>query len=330
MRLPLLCLCFWIASCAYTEKPEITYVVESFTAKEEPFSFKRRFIGTIASEYFSLLKPQMNGTIDEINVTPEQSVKKGQHLFSLDNAAQRSLVKLDEKHLLLAQKTLKRYQTLRKTEDISKAQLETAQLSVLQSEQKLAENKKALKNTEVRAPFDGIVGVPRVVLGQSVTPADTLISIRKGFFSVSFRIPASRLKEIEVGQAVEVNKEIATISAVERSIDPTTRTGFAKVILKDCSRCIVGSSVFAEVTITKKPQAILVPKDAVFYSRGKAHVVMLKTNEQGELVGEEKEVSVGHEQAGMLEIISGLVSGDKVVKANPKRLPKGAKLRVAQ
>ncbi|HXW60457.1 MAG TPA: efflux RND transporter periplasmic adaptor subunit, partial [Myxococcota bacterium] len=165
MKFRHLCLGLLVAANLFAQIPEMTYVVETITAKEEPFAFKRRYIGTISSEYFSLLKPEMNGTIDEINVRPEQSVKKNQHLFSLDNAAQKALVKIDEKHLELAQKSLNRYKALRATGDVSKAQLDEALLAVLRAEQKLAENKKNLKNTEIRAPFDGIVGVPRVVLG---------------------------------------------------------------------------------------------------------------------------------------------------------------------
>jgi hypothetical protein len=56
------------------------------------------------------------------------------------------------------------------------------------------------------------------------------------------------------------------VNAVERSIDPLTRTGFAQVKLKECPRCIVGSSVFAEVTIKTKPKAIMLSRNAIFYS----------------------------------------------------------------
>jgi membrane fusion protein (multidrug efflux system) len=320
---------FILAFPIFAAPPSPTFVVEVIEAKEEPFSFKRRYIGTITSEYFSLLRPDSIGTIDEINVKPEQAVKKGQRLFSLDNAAQRSLVDLDEKHLNLSKRSLKRYEELRKTDDISTAQLEKALIDVLHAEQKLAQDRKALTSTEVRAPFDGIAGVPRVVLGQTVSPKDSLISIRKGLFSVSFRVPASRLKEIAVGEPILVNKETAKIDAVERSIDPLTRTGFAKATLKECPRCIVGSSTFVEVTVSDKANAILLPNTAIYYSEGEPHVVLVVKNPQGELIAQEQKVSVGHEQKGMVEILSGVKNGDMIVKINPKRLPKSAKLKVA-
>lgn len=322
-----LCLAL-IAGVVFAEKPEMVYVVETVVAKEEPFSFKRRYIGTITSEYFSILKPQISGTIDEIKVKPEQEVKKDQILFSLDNASQKAAVEIDRKNVALVKRSFARNEQLRKSGDISKAQSDQAHLALLQAEQKLTESLKILKNSEVRAPFDGIVGVPRVVLGESVTPQDSLISIRKGAYSISFRVPASRLKEIAVGQKVLVNKETALISAVERSIDPSTRTGFAKAILKQCERCIVGSSVFAEVTIEEKPKTILLNKEAIFYQRSKPFIMVVKSNDKGVLVVEEREIRVGHEQNGMIEILSGIKSGEIIVKANPKRLRNGVQVKV--
>lgn len=307
---------------------EMTFVVETVVAKEEPFAFKRRYIGTINAEYFSLLRPQMSGTIDEINVKANQQVKKGQHLFSLDNSPLKKAVELDQKHLNLAKAAYLRKGALRKTNDITRAQLEEAEMAMLFAEQKLAESKKALKNSEVVAPFDGVVGVPRVVMGQSVTPKDTLISIKQGYYFISLRIPASRLKEIAVGQPVLVNSETVLVDAVEKSIDPHTRTGFARATLKECPRCIVGSSAFAELTIEDNPQAIMLTRNAIFYKKGKPYVVKVESDKSGITRADIKEISVGLEQEGMVQIKTGVLAGDLIVKANPKRLSQGARLKV--
>ena len=306
---------------------EINFVVETLVVKEEPFIFKRRYIGVINTEYFSLLKPQVSGTIDEINIKADQTVKKGERLFSLDNSELKKAVLIDQKNLSLVKKALARSLALKKTHDVTKAQVDQDEHAVLAAEQKLADSKNALKNSEIEAPFDGIVGVPRVVMGQSVTPLDTLISIRRGLYAITLRVPASRLKEIAVGQAVLVNKELAYIDAVERSIDPQTRTGFAKATLKNCARCIVGSSVFADVTIEDKPKAIMLSRNAIFYEKGLPHVVVVKTQNQ-KSTAEVRPVSVGKEQDAMVEILTGLAPGDVVVKANAKRLRQGALLKV--
>lgn len=307
---------------------EMTFVVEAVVAKEEPFAFKRRYLGTINAEYFSLLKTQMSGTIDEIKIKANAQVKKGQVLFSLDNALLKRALDLDQKHLALAKKAFIRQQALRKTHDITKAQLDQAEMALLSAEQKLSESKKALQSSEVRAPFDGVVGVPRVVMGQSVTPDDILVSIKKGAYFLSLRIPASRLQEVSVGQPVLVNQEIALLDAVERSIDPLSRTGFARATLKECPRCIVGSSVFAELTIENNDKTIMLGREAIFYKNGQPHIVKIIKDNSGLKRAEIQQVVVGHEQEGMVQIKSGVAKGDEIVKANPKRLSPGALLKV--
>jgi membrane fusion protein (multidrug efflux system) len=306
---------------------EIVFVVESEVVKAQSFSFKRRFIGTLSTEYFSLLKPKMSGIIDEINVKAEQKISKNQHLFSLDNEAFKKSVELDKKNLSIAHKALMRAQSLFKHNDITKAQLDEAQSAKLRAEHRLLESQKALRNAEVLAPFDGIAGVPRVVMGQQVEPSDTLISIQKGAYFVTIQIPASRLNEISPGQKIIVNKEEAFIDAVERSVDPKTRTGFAKAIIKGCERCIVGGSVFVDVIIEDNPQAIMLSRNAIFYEKGQAYVVVVK-NENNEHKADLRAVTLGKEQEGLVHIVSGLNSEDIIVKANPRRLRQGSLLKV--
>ena len=307
---------------------DVTFVVEDILIKEEPFSFKRRYIGEIGAEYFSLLKPQVSGTIDEINIKADQHVKKNERLFSLDNSDLKKAVLIDQKNLSLSKRALARSVALKKTHDVTKAQVDQDEQAVLVAEQKLADSKNALKNSEIEAPFDGIVGVPRVVMGQSVTPLDTLISIRRGLYAVTIRVPASRLKEIAVGQKALVNKELTHIDAVERSIDPQTRTGFAKATLTNCPRCIVGSSVFVDVTIEDKPKAIMLNRNAIFYEKGKPYVVVVKSDQAHKKTADIRAITLGKEQDAMVEILSGLAPGEVVVKANSKRLSQGALLKV--
>jgi len=312
-----------ISLVSYAAPPEMTFTVEAVEIKPQPFSFTRRYIGVINSEYFSLLKFQTSGTIDEINIKAGQEVKKNQHLFSLDNRPLKEAVVLDQENLNQARKALARARILGRTHDITKVQIEQAESVELAAKRKLSESKKALKNSEVDAPFDGIVGVPRVSLGQSITPEDILVSIQKGYYYATIRIPASRLKEIAVGQPVLVNKEQTQIDAVERSIDPKTRTGFAKAIIKECPRCIVGSSVFADITIENNAQTIMLSRNAIYYEKGEPYVVVVKDDK-----AHIQKISVGKEQDGLVQVLSGLKPGDLVVKANSKRLRQGAKLKV--
>lgn len=319
----------FLSSSLFSMQPERSFVVETVVAKTETFILKRRYIGTIKADNFSILEAKTASTVSKIHVAAEQSVKKGQILVSLANSSSLNSQLLAEKKVRSLAKELERQKELLKSHDVTKAQVDRAKRDWLEASQALESQKQAVENTEIRAPFDGVVGVPRVVTGESVSPGSAIISIKKGPYSLSFLVPPARLRELSVGQKISLNQEESHISAIERSIDPNTRTGFAQATFKDCSGCIVGESVLIYVSVLEKPQAILLSKNAIYYDKGKPFIVIVINDEQKQARAEIREVTLGQEQDGFIEILSGLRAGEVVVRADPKRLPPKAKLVVA-
>jgi RND family efflux transporter MFP subunit len=262
-------------------------------------------------------------------VTPGQRVKKGDLLISLKGTMEKRALELADKNLKSLLKELEHNRKLFQTRDITKPELQKLEREVIQATSKLEEQRKGLENVEIRATVDGLVGVPRVVLGESVEPGMPIISITEGPYSVLVNIPGPRLRETNPGQPITMKSLVSTISAVEKNIDPITRVGFATATFKDCSWCIVGDSVFVHINVYDKPNAILLPKKAIFYQSGTPRVVVIKKSHD-KLVASIREVGLGEEQAGLVEIVSGLSSGDEVVIANPKRIPDGATVTVAK
>lgn len=304
--------------------PQVSYVVETEVAKPvEQFAVERRYIATLKAEKQSLLSATSRGTVASINVTPQQQVKKGQLLVSLKSGVEKRALELAEQNLSSLVRELERNKILFSSQDITKSELDKLEREVLGARAKLEEHKRGLENVEIRAPFDGIVGVPRVVLGETVEPGTVIVSIMQGPYSVFINIPAARLSEIKVGQPVRVKSNHSTIAAVEMSIDPITRVGFAKAIFTTCDSCIIGDSVFAHVTVYDKPNVLLLPKKAIYYQNGKPHVVVV-VKDADKTKAVIREVAVGEQLEGKFEIISGLTPAEEVVIANPKRIPEGA------
>jgi multidrug efflux pump subunit AcrA (membrane-fusion protein) len=141
-------------------------------------------------------------------------------------------------------------------------------------------------------------------------------------------VPPSGLKELALGQIVIVNKERSTIDAIERSIDPKTRTGFATVKLKECPKCIIGSSVSVDIIIENNAHAVMINRNAIFYEKKQSYVVVIKKDSDGTQRAEYRKVSVGKEQDGLVHVVDGITPGELIVTANPKRLRPQVLLRV--
>lgn len=321
-----------MSDAIFAKAPETAFVVETVVVKPvAQFSVERRYIGTIRAERFSLLTPKSAGIVQGIHVNAGQQVKKGQLLVSLKGSIERRSMELAEQNLKSLNSELTRNRSLLKSQDVTKSHVEKLEREVLQARSKLEEQNRLLENVEIRAPFDGIVGVARVVLGESVQATTTIISVMDGPFSIFINIPASRLGEIKPGQPVRIKSSKSIISAVEMSIDPVTRTGFAKAIFPTCEGCIVGDSAYANITVHEKSQAILINRNAIYYQNAKPHVVVVTKGTDGkELRAKVREVVVGEEQDGLAEITEGLASGEEIITANPKRVTDGALLSVVK
>ncbi len=318
-----------IATTLFAEAKERVYVVETEVVTQQKFDLTQRFIGTMTAENFSVLRAKSNSTIASIHVKAEQSVKKGQLLVSLNNSSTKSSLDIAVKMYESLKKEVERLKELKRSNDITKAHLEKVKRDFLNASMTVESNKKVMEETEIRAPFDGIVGVPKVVIGESVKPETPIISIRKGSFIYTFLIPASRIRDIAVGQKIVVNNEESTISELENTIDPLTRTAFARARFPLCRTCIIGESVFADLTIANKEKAILIDRNAVFYDKGKPYVVVVKANENEETKAEIRGVILGHEQDERVEILGDtLRHGDRIVKTDPKRIKPDSLLKV--
>lgn len=312
------------------EKKERAFVVETESIKAQPFAIKRKYIGTINAENFSLLQANAVGTVSAILVKPGAFVKKDQLLVSLDNAMQKASFALAKQSYESLNAELSRLQTLQKSGDATKAQVDRAERELLASSISLEASKKSLENTEIRASFDGYAGVPRVVLGESLKPGSPVISLKKGPYSFKFLVPASRLRELKLGQKIEIGKQLISISAIENIIDPKTQTGFAKAEFASCDDCIVGESVFGLVEIANQARAILIDKNAFFYDKGKAYAVAVVEQANGEKRAEHREIKLGQEHEGKVEILSGLAEGEEIVSSDPKRIFPKTLVRVIQ
>lgn len=308
--------------------PNISYVVETSVIKPVKFSVERRYIATIKAEKFSILSAKSLSMVEKIHVSPGARVKKGDLIISLKGGIEKAGFNLAKKSLSLLEEQLSRYRKLYATNDITKSEMDRLEGEVLIARSKLEDQRRSLENVQLTAPFDGVVGVPRAVLGETVAAGAPLVSISDGEFVAFINIPASRLLEVKVGQQARLKDIKSSISAVEKSIDEKTRVGFATAIFPTCESCIIGDSVYVKITVHETENALLVNRNAIYYKDQKPQIVLVVKDKAGQSIAQIKEIIVGEEQDGLVEVVSGIKSGDEIVSANPKRIPDKAVLTV--
>ncbi|HYE31446.1 MAG TPA: efflux RND transporter periplasmic adaptor subunit [Methylomirabilota bacterium] len=175
--------------------------------------------------------------------------------------------------------------------------------------------KQQLADTTVLAPFDGVIRERRASPGEYLQIGEQVATlVRVNPLRLRVEIPERQAWKIRVGQPVTVTVEGAespytgSLTRVSPTISETNRMLVAEAELANDGRLRPGSFVRAEIVV-ERTKALLVPRTAVHVFAGveKAYVI-----ENGKNV--EKTVRTGQRFGEQVEILSGLKSGDVVVR----------------
>ncbi len=201
-------------------EPEIIRPVRTIKLQGGGDSFRRKYFGTVQGGKRADLSFRVSGTLRNINVKKGASVKKGQLLATLDprdfntqiSQAQSSLSQAQAQHKN-AQADFKRYENLYKQKVIAKAQYDTykTQVDVTRSavnaaNANLKSARDALRDTELRAPFDGVIADRTVENFQDIAAKQTIFSLQDlSTLEIVFNVPDNDVLTAPMPQVHSIN-----------------------------------------------------------------------------------------------------------------------------
>jgi multidrug efflux pump subunit AcrA (membrane-fusion protein) len=193
--------------------------------------------------------------------------------------------------------------------------------------------RKALADTVVRAPFDGVVAERLVSVGDYVTRGTTVATVmRVDPLRVELTVPAQYISGVGAGQAVELSVDAypgQTFSGSVRYISPGVRADTRALVVEATvpnagGTLKPGLFVTARIALPSSTPAILVPSSAVRTVGGTARVFVVS----GDRV-EERIVTTGQAVEDLMEVTSGVSAGDVVAASAVSQLADGARVVVA-
>jgi len=209
-------------------------------------------IGTVYPQYRSILGSQVSGYIEEVCVEVGDTVKKGDVLLKLDPtlfsiavAEAESVCDLAQIECQDAEKDFERMKKLfekpegetpsisQKRYEDAKSRAEKAKVSVHKAEEALKKAKQNKEDTNIKAPFDGVVTKRFTHPGEpvSVTPVVKLIEVLSTQHPyIEFSVPQHYLSCIHTGSPISLRLEgvsseqfSVTIDRIYPDIDEKTR-----------------------------------------------------------------------------------------------------------
>lgn len=237
---------------------------------------------------------------------------------------------------LLAQADFERSRT---QAEATRRQYETARNSAEQQYQSLlaarartALARKALADTVVRAPFEGVVEQRLVSIGDYVTRGTKVVSVmRTNPLRVELTVPEQFISEVSAGRAVTLEVDAYpgdTFTGQIRYVSPALKVDaralvVEAVVANDTGRLKPGFFATAHIEETSERAAILAPASAVRVVSGVPRVYVVSGDR-----AEERIVTTGQAVGDLIEITSGLKAGEAVAASNVVQLVDGASVAV--
>ncbi|MGB3645741.1 MAG: efflux RND transporter periplasmic adaptor subunit [Mesorhizobium sp.] len=187
-------------------------------------------IGTVSAVRGVDLTVETAGIVKDILFSANQKVDAGAVLVQMDDAVPRADLEAQKAQAALDQVALKRALELQRRGVGSDVALDNARAAASASESQVNKLQAILDQKQLKAPFAGTAGIPKIDLGQYLSPGTVVVTLQDlETMRVDFTVPEQQLPLLKIGQTVRVgigNGEMpyaGSIRGINPKIDPSSR-----------------------------------------------------------------------------------------------------------
>ncbi|NGQ92650.1 efflux RND transporter periplasmic adaptor subunit [Rhodobacter sp. HX-7-19] len=317
----------------FANMPQQPATVSTVEAQPATWTPAIEAIGTVNAAQGVDLTVETAGVVKEILFQPNTQVAAGALLLRLDDVVQSADVEAARTQAELERSNLVRAQDLTRRGVTTNVSLDQAQASAQAAEAQLARAIAVLEQRQLSAPFAGEIGLPRVDLGQYVSPGTLVATLQDlSTMRVDFSLPEQELPNLTVGQQIEVRIEgldetfPGTLTGIDPRVDPATRlVALRGAITNAQGKLTPGQFVRIRVILPAEDGVIALPQTALSTSLYGDYVYVVRPTEADPEKLELRQVFVkpGRRSGGVVEIAEGVAPGDQIVSAGQNRLSSG-------
>ncbi|MGC1390659.1 MAG: efflux RND transporter periplasmic adaptor subunit [Bacteroidales bacterium] len=289
--------------------------------------------GTLKPFEETVLMPEVAGRVVDLNLSEGGFAKKGTLLVKLFDGDLQAQLKKSKAQLELEEQIEKRQSELMKVSGISQLDLDQTILQINSIKADIEVLVVQINKTEVRAPFDGTIGLRNVSIGAQVTSSTALATIRdvkhlKLDFSVAEKYgstikPGFKVKFTVQGSDIKYD---ATVMATEQGIEAETRNlNVRAVVANNNTSLIPGASAHVDLRLNENNNALMVPTEAVIPQARTKQVIVAKNGKASFVT-----ITTGIRTSSSVQVLSGINSGDTVVTTGILFLKPGAALKFSK
>lgn len=307
-------------------------VVKVATAVAEPRELTRYFsgVGELEAVRQVNISAEAAGQINLIQFSSGARTEAGQLLVQLNDAVEQADLLRLQAHARNAESLYQRTKSLHKNQVATQEQLEQTAAERDMAMAAVAQTKALIDRKNIRAPFNGIVGIRRVHEGQYLNPGEAIVSlVDDSSLNVNFSLDERSIVGLAAGMSVKLRVDVwpdKVFPAVITAIDPLiNRSRMVQVQAQvDNQQSQLRAGMFAHINVVREAASkpLMIPETAVtFTAYGETVFVVDETT--GTSLVKRVAVETGERAKGFVEIKSGLNAGSRVVTSGQLRLSDG-------
>ncbi|HEY2901211.1 MAG TPA: efflux RND transporter periplasmic adaptor subunit [Polyangia bacterium] len=322
--------------------------VGSAVARAETWETTVSAVGSISGLHSVTVSNEIPGTVSKILFESGQMAREGQVLVELDSGVERAQLASAEARRDLSQRNAQRSKSLAAGSAISASQLDDAESQLKSATTDAAALRAQVERKVVRAPFRGRLGIRAVNVGQYLNPGTMVTTLDStGGTFVDFSLPQEQLASVKTGLPVRVTMEgtkeplQGTISAIEPTIDPTTRNVRIRAAIPEpANKPRPGMFVNVEVIQPTEQSVVAVPATAIVHASYGDSVFVVEDKKSGTpgsdktpdgkpvKIARQQFVRTGAAHGDFIAITKGVTAGQQVVSAGAFKLRNSSRVVV--
>ncbi|NDV60132.1 efflux RND transporter periplasmic adaptor subunit [Bacteroides sp. 519] len=269
---------------------------------------------------------QTSGMVTHIEFKEGASVKKGQLLAKVNDAPLQAQLKKLEAQLKLAEDRVYRQSTLLEKDAVSKEAYEQVRTDLESLKADIQLVKANIDLTELRAPFDGIIGLRQISEGAYASPSTVLAKLTKVIpLKLEFAINEKNASLIKPGAKIaftidnNLNTFYGSVYATEALLDPVTNTLPVRAIYPNYNGALLpGRTATIQIIINEINDAIAIPSEAIVPELGRDIVYLYRNGKATPVT-----VTKGVRTDAFVQIVDGLHVGDTIITSGTLQLRTG-------
>lgn len=303
-------------------------------AAVQPFRDTIEALGTARANESVIITAQTQDKVTAVHFNDGQVVETGELLVELD--AREELARVQELKFRLAEanRQYQRLQDLRSQNAASAQQVESQDVIVKEIVAQLEVAETQLAQKQIAAPFAGRLGIRQISVGSLVSPGQEITTLDDITpIKLDFSVPELFFASLAVGQQVNARSGAypdrdftGIIRSIDSRVDPLTRSIMVRAELSN-SEGLLRPGMLLRVKLLRSVDNVLQLPERAVVPLDTRHFVYVVGDDN---IARERQVMIGRRKPGVVEILSGLEPGERVVSDGLVRMRDGIAVNIKE